>query len=71
MYGKDGPYQKFAGKDVSRALALMSFDPADLENTDVSDLEETKIKVLNDWINTFETKKGYPVVGKLGKEDAE
>ena len=49
----------------------MSFDPADLENTDVSDLEETKIKVLNDWINTFETKKGYPVVGKLGKEDAE
>ncbi|EJK68373.1 hypothetical protein THAOC_10451 [Thalassiosira oceanica] len=68
MYGKDGPYNKFAGKDVSRALALMSFDPKDIENADISDLEEKKITILKDWVNTFENKKGYPVVGKLVKK---
>ena len=68
MYGKDGPYNKFAGRDVSRALALMSFDPKDIENADISDLEEKKITILKDWVNTFENKKGYPVVGKLEKK---
>jgi membrane-associated progesterone receptor component len=68
MYGKDGPYNKFAGKDVSRALALMSFDPKDVENTDISDLEEKKVKILKDWMKTFEEKKGYPIVGKLDKK---
>jgi membrane-associated progesterone receptor component len=67
MYGKGGPYQRFAGKDASRALALMSFDPKDVENTDISDLDEKKVKVLMDWVKTFEEKKGYPVVGKLHK----
>jgi len=68
MYGKDGPYQRFAGKDASRALALMSFDPKDVENTDISDLDEKKVKVLRDWVKNFEEKKGYPVVGKLDKK---
>ena len=68
MYGKDGPYNRFAGKDASRALALMSFDPKDADNPDISDLEEKKIKVLKDWVSTFENKKGYPVVGKLDKK---
>ena len=67
MYGKGGPYQRFAGKDASRALALMSFDPNDIQNTDISDLDEKKVKVLLDWVKTFEEKKGYPVVGKLLK----
>lgn len=68
MYGKDGPYNRFAGKDASRALALMSFDPKDADNPDISDLEEKKVKVLRDWVATFENKKGYPVVGKLDKK---
>ena len=68
MYGKDGPYNRFAGKDASRALALMSFDPKDADNPDISDLEEKKVKVLRDWVTTFENKKGYPVVGKLDKK---
>ncbi|KAL9181617.1 hypothetical protein ACHAXT_010422 [Thalassiosira profunda] len=68
MYGKGGPYNRFAGKDASRALALMSFDPKDAENPDISDLEEKKVKVLKDWVATFEEKKGYPVVGRLDKE---
>ena len=67
MYGKDGPYNRFAGKDASRALALMSFDPKDVENTDLSDLEEKQLKVLKDWVDNFKNKKGYPVVGKLDK----
>lgn len=67
MYGKDGPYQRFAGKDASRALALMSFDPKDVENTDISDLDEIKVKILGDWVKSFEEKKGYPVIGRLEK----
>jgi membrane-associated progesterone receptor component len=66
-YGAKGGYNKFAGRDVSRALAKMSFDPADLENTSVDDLEDKQKKVLADWIKTFEERKGYPIVGKLKK----
>ncbi|CAJ1911241.1 unnamed protein product [Cylindrotheca closterium] len=66
-YGAKGGYNKFAGRDVSRALAKMSFDPADLENTSTDDLEEKQLKVLADWIKTFEEKKAYPIVGKLEK----
>lgn len=68
MYGKGGPYQRFAGKDASRALALMSFDVKDLENTDTSDLDEKQLKVLSDWVDNFKKKKGYPVVGRLNKK---
>eukprot|EP00980_Cylindrotheca_fusiformis_P008730 scaffold1868_cov193-Cylindrotheca_fusiformis.AAC.15 len=66
-YGAKGGYSQFAGRDVSRALAKMSFDPADLENTSIDDLEEKHKKTLDDWIKTFEEKKGYPVVGRLEK----
>jgi len=67
MYGAGGPYHRFAGKDVSRALAKMSFAPEDLDNTDISDLTEKEVKVLDDWCKTFEEKKLYPIVGKLQK----
>uniref|UniRef100_A0A7S2YT60 Cytochrome b5 heme-binding domain-containing protein n=1 Tax=Entomoneis paludosa TaxID=265537 RepID=A0A7S2YT60_9STRA len=68
-YGPDGPYHKFAGKDVSRALACMSLKEEDIDNSDLSDLTEKQLKTLNDWIKTYETKKGYPIVGRLGKKD--
>ena len=45
----------------------MSFDPQDLANTNIDDLSEKQKKVLDDWIQTFEVKKGYPIVGNLGK----
>mmetsp|Transcript_5861 Transcript_5861/g.13029 ORF Transcript_5861/g.13029 Transcript_5861/m.13029 type:complete len:255 (+) Transcript_5861:198-962(+) len=67
FYGPEGSYHRFAGKDASRALALMSFDPGDLENTSVDDLDEKKRKTLDDWVKTFTERKGYPVVGRLGK----
>lgn len=65
--GPKGGYNKFAGNDISRALAKMSFNPEDLENTNTDDLEEKQVKVLNDWIKTYEEKKKYPIVGNLGK----
>lgn len=67
FYGPKGGYNRFAGKDASRALAKMSFEPEDIENTNVDDLEEKQKKVLSDWIKTFGEKKKYPVVGKFNK----
>ena len=58
FYGPGCSYNRFAGKDASRALAKMSFDPEDTENTDVSDLSDKQRKVLDDWIKTFEERKG-------------
>lgn len=45
----------------------MSFDPQDLADTHTDDLSDKQKKVLDDWIKTFEAKKGYPIVGNLGK----
>jgi len=65
--GPGGGYNKFAGRDISRALAKMSFNPEDLEDANVEDLNEKQLKVLEDWIKTYEVKKCYPIVGRLGK----
>ena len=65
FYGAGGGYNRFAGKDASRALAKMSFDPADTADPDVSNLTEKERKVLGDWVKTFEEKKNYPCVGRL------
>jgi hypothetical protein len=47
----------------------MSFNPDDLANTNTDDLSEKQLKILGDWIQTFEVKKGYPIAGNLGKEE--
>jgi len=67
FYGPGGGYNRFAGKDISRALAKMSFEADDLTNSSIEDLDDKQKKVLADWIKTFEEKKGYPVVGRLEK----
>jgi membrane-associated progesterone receptor component len=67
FYGKGGPYNKFAGKDATRALALMSLDEANLENNSISDCTEKQIKTMNDWIKAFRERKQYPIVGRLEK----
>jgi|TARA_B110001450_G_C17251357_1_gene331671 hypothetical protein len=46
----------------------MSFNAEDLENTNIDDLDDKQIKVLDDWIKTYEEKKMYPIVGQLGKK---
>lgn len=67
FYGPGGPYNKFAGRKASRALALMSLDDANLENSTTADCTEKQLKTMNDWITTFSERKGYPVVGRLQK----
>jgi len=67
FYGPGGPYNRFAGRDASRALALMSLDEADLENPTIADCTEKQIQTMNDWIKTFSERKSYPVVGRLEK----
>ena len=62
FYGSEGPYANFAGRDASRALALMSLKIEDVENTDLSDLNEEQLNVLNDWERKFKSK--YKIVGR-------
>lgn len=65
FYGVGCPYGIFAGRDASRALAKMSLNAADLDNCSIDDLTEKELKIMNDWIKTFEERKKYPIVGKL------
>uniref|UniRef100_A0ACD5XPL8 Uncharacterized protein n=1 Tax=Avena sativa TaxID=4498 RepID=A0ACD5XPL8_AVESA len=68
FYGPQGPYSLFAGRDASRALALMSFDLNDLTG-DLEGLSPDELEVLQDWEEKF--KERYPVVGHLpSSEDA-
>ena len=65
MYAEGGPYFLFAGKDVSRALAKMSFKPEDVDNLDISDLTAEEKKTLDEWETKFSATRKYPCVGKL------
>jgi predicted heme/steroid binding protein len=63
LYGPDGPYQIFAGRDASRALAKMSMEVNDLESSDLTDLTKEQTASLAKWFETFQSK--YPLVGAL------
>ncbi|XP_043687056.1 membrane steroid-binding protein 2-like [Telopea speciosissima] len=65
FYGPGGPYALFAGRDASRALALMSFDPQDLTGN-LEGLEPDELEVLQDWEYKFMEK--YVKVGQLVSE---
>ncbi|KAF0909713.1 hypothetical protein E2562_000049 [Oryza meyeriana var. granulata] len=67
FYGPQGPYSLFAGRDATRALALMSFDPIDLTG-DLEGLGPDELEVLQDWEDKF--KERYPTVGHLASENA-
>ncbi|KAH6779528.1 membrane-associated progesterone binding protein 3 [Perilla frutescens var. hirtella] len=62
FYGPGGPYALFAGRDASRALALMSFDTKDLTGN-IEGLSESELEVLQDWEYKFMEK--YVKVGQL------
>jgi membrane-associated progesterone receptor component len=68
FYGPGGPYEVLAGRDASRALAVMKLDEAASGNTDLSDLTEKQLQTMKDWAKTFREKKKYPVVGKFLQE---
>jgi len=67
FYGPGCSYHRFAGRDASRALAKMSFNPEDVDSNDLSDLSEKQLKTMEDWIKTFKERKEYPIVGRLEK----
>ncbi|KAL1548802.1 Membrane steroid-binding protein 2 [Salvia divinorum] len=67
FYGPGGPYALFAGRDASRALALMSFDPKDLTGN-IEGLSDSELEVLQDWEYKFMEK--YVKVGQLFSTDA-
>ncbi|XP_010918518.1 membrane steroid-binding protein 1-like [Elaeis guineensis] len=64
FYGPGGPYALFAGKDASRALAKMSFEPKDLTG-DISGLGPFELEALQDWEYKFMSK--YVKVGTVKK----
>ncbi|GLE10224.1 hypothetical protein PINS_up022262 [Pythium insidiosum] len=65
FYGPGGGYHLFAGRDASRSLAKMSFEPADLESDDLSDLGFMENETLQDWVNKFSVYNQYPNVGRV------
>ncbi|RHY83928.1 hypothetical protein DYB26_008883, partial [Aphanomyces astaci] len=65
FYGPGEGYHLFAGREAARALAKMSFEPADLENTDISDLNFMEKEILKDWIDKFTDYNSYPIVGRV------
>ncbi|XP_056171347.1 membrane steroid-binding protein 1-like [Syzygium oleosum] len=67
FYGPGGPYALFAGRDASRALALMSFDPKDLTGN-IEGLSESELEVLQDWEYKFMEK--YVKVGEIVPDGA-
>ncbi|PKA61850.1 Membrane steroid-binding protein 2 [Apostasia shenzhenica] len=65
FYGPGGPYALFAGRETSRALALMSFDHNDL-TSNLDGLSASELEVLQDWEEKFKEK--YVKVGHLVSE---
>ncbi|GMY19991.1 membrane steroid-binding protein 2-like [Fagus crenata] len=65
FYGPGGPYAMFAGREASRALALLSFKPQDI-NGNLEGLDEPELGILQDWEDKFVEK--YVKVGQLVPE---
>lgn len=65
FYGPGGPYALFAGRDASRALALMSFESKDLTGN-IDGLSPDELEVLQDWEYKFMEK--YVKVGHIVSE---
>ncbi|ORY92637.1 cytochrome b5 [Leucosporidium creatinivorum] len=64
MYGPGCGYHVFTGKDASAALGKSSLKPEDA-HADYSKLDESELKVLDDWYKYFA--KRYNIVGKVAK----
>lgn len=64
FYGPGGSYHCFAGRDASCALARLSFEEADLADTDLDALSASQQETLDDWELKFRDVKGYPVKGR-------
>jgi len=61
-YGPSGPYKVMAGRDASKAFAMMSLKEEDA-HPDLSGVDDDHLKILDDWYAKL-TKK-YPTVGRV------
>ena len=61
-YGPEGPYKIMAGRDASKAFAMMSLKEEDA-HSDLSGVPDEHLKILDDWYDKL-TKK-YPTVGRV------
>lgn len=64
FYSEGKAYHCMAGREASRALALLSFDEKDLSSTTLSDLGPFEKETLDGWEEKFKYFKSYPVVGR-------
>eukprot|EP00798_Chlamydomonas_sp_ICE-L_P024310 gene24310-9914_t len=62
FYGPGGPYECFAGRECSRALALMQ-NVIEECNGNLVGLDDKQLATLQQWIDKFKAK--YPVVGNV------
>mmetsp|Transcript_11278 Transcript_11278/g.11309 ORF Transcript_11278/g.11309 Transcript_11278/m.11309 type:complete len:323 (+) Transcript_11278:64-1032(+) len=67
MYGPQGAYYCFTGRDATRALARLSFEEEDLSNPNIEDLGPFERDTLEQWIEKFRHYRGYPVVGRVSE----
>ncbi|KIM79824.1 hypothetical protein PILCRDRAFT_823006, partial [Piloderma croceum F 1598] len=61
-FGQDGLFNIYTGKDASRALGMLSMQPADLVS-DWETLTDSEKRVLDDWVMAFE--KCFIIVGRV------
>ena len=58
-------YNCFAGREATRAMAKLSFEEADLCNTNLDDLNALDRSNLDDWYSKFKDYKCYPIIGRV------
>ena len=63
FYGPEGGYNIMAGRDASRALALVSLDMKDIDNNRLDDLTASDLMTLDEWRFKFHSK--YTCMGTL------
>jgi len=62
-YGPGGSYSSFAGRDVTKCLALMDISEANMDQPDFVPDTEDATKSLDGWFKRLTSK--YPIVGEL------
>jgi len=67
FYGAGGPYEIFAGRDASRALATMSLELESVDNPTLEGLKPDQEQMLHQWDSRLAAK--YAQVGVLRTED--
>jgi len=68
LYGPGCGYHLFAGHDVTKCLATMSLEPADLDDLDWTPTSDEDQHTLNNWLEKLKAK--YPVAGSLKRDSS-